>query len=151
MFIFFFYWSSIRKNFILMSLFLIFSNKIFMKKIIVVLQLQFLLISISCSFLIKKHFAARHGLGNGYLLGSILLSFYRLDYWGIQAGLLTPLTFARYRLSPLAAFTSGAYFLQNGRQLQWICEVYSANFKGIFLSPIVIMCLAVSNNWLLVL
>ena len=29
-------------------------------------------------------------------------------YWAIQAGLLTPLTFARHRLSPLAAFTSGA-------------------------------------------
>ena len=25
-------------------------------------------------------------------------------YWAIQAGLLTPLTFARHRLSPLAAF-----------------------------------------------
>ena len=33
-------------------------------------------------------------------------------YRAIQAGLLTPLTFARHRLSPLAAFTSGAYFLQ---------------------------------------
>ena len=38
------------------------------------------------------------------------------DYWAIQAGLLTPLTFARHRLSPLAAFTSGAYFLHNGRR-----------------------------------
>ena len=38
------------------------------------------------------------------------------SYWAIQAGLLTPLTFARHRLSPLAAFTSGAYFLHNGRQ-----------------------------------
>jgi len=28
-------------------------------------------------------------------------------YWAIQAGLLTPLTFARHHLSPLAAFTSG--------------------------------------------
>ena len=37
-------------------------------------------------------------------------------YWAIQAGLLTPLTFARHRLSPLAAFTSGAYFLHNGRR-----------------------------------
>ena len=34
----------------------------------------------------------------------------------VQAGLLTPLTFARHRLSPLAAFTSGAYFLHNGRR-----------------------------------
>ena len=37
-------------------------------------------------------------------------------YWAIQAGLLTPLTFARHRLSPLAAFTSGTYFLHNGRR-----------------------------------
>ena len=37
-------------------------------------------------------------------------------YWAIQVGLLTPLTFAWHRLSPLAAFTSGAYFLHNGRQ-----------------------------------
>ena len=37
-------------------------------------------------------------------------------YWAIQAGLLTPLTFARHRLSPLAAFTSGAYFPHNGRR-----------------------------------
>ena len=35
-------------------------------------------------------------------------------YWAIQAELLTPLTFARHRLSPLAAFTSGAYFLYTG-------------------------------------
>ena len=44
------------------------------------------------------------------------------------------LTFARHRLSPLAAFsfTSSAYFLHNGRQWQWICEFYTANFKGIF-------------------
>ena len=39
-----------------------------------------------------------------------------LLYWAIQAGLLTPLTFARHRLNPLAAFTSGAYFLHNGRR-----------------------------------
>ena len=38
------------------------------------------------------------------------------DYWAVQAGLLTPLTFAQHRLSPLAAFTSGAYFLHNGRR-----------------------------------
>ena len=36
--------------------------------------------------------------------------------WAVQAGLLTPLTFARHRLSPLAAFTSDAYFLHNGRR-----------------------------------
>ena len=37
-------------------------------------------------------------------------------YWAVQAGLLTPFTFARHRLSPLAAFTSGAYFLHTGRR-----------------------------------
>ena len=52
-------------------------------------------------------------------------------YWAVQAGLLTPLTIARHRLSPLAAFTSGAYFLHNGRR----CEFYTANFKGIFGGP----------------
>ena len=56
-------------------------------------------------------------------------------YWAIQAELLTPLTFARHRLSPLAAFTSGAYFLHNGRRWQWIWEFYTASFKGIFGSP----------------
>ena len=56
-------------------------------------------------------------------------------YWAVQAGLLTPLTFVWHRLSPLAAFTSGAYFLHNGRRWQWICEIYTANFKGIFGDP----------------
>ena len=37
------------------------------------------------------------------------------NYWAGLAGLLTPLTFTRHRLSPLAAYTSGAYFLRNGR------------------------------------
>ena len=72
-------------------------------------------------------------------------------YWAIQAGLLTPLIFARHRLSSLAAFTSGAYFLHNGRRWQWICEFYTANVKGIFLRHVVIMCLEISNNLLLVL
>ena len=58
-------------------------------------------------------------------------------YWAVQAGLLTPLTFARHRLSPLAAFTSGAYFLHNGRRWQWICEFYTTNLKGIFGTPVV--------------
>ena len=38
------------------------------------------------------------------------------DYWASQVGLLTPLTFAHHRLSPLAAFTFSVYFLHNGRQ-----------------------------------
>ena len=49
------------------------------------------------------------------------LNFF-LFYWVIQAGWLTPLTFAWHHLSPLAAFTSGAYFLHNGRRWQWICK-----------------------------
>ena len=36
-------------------------------------------------------------------------------YWAVQVGLLTSFTFARYRLSPMAAFTSGAYFLYSGK------------------------------------
>ena len=36
-----------------------------------------------------------------------------LYYWAVQAALLTPLTFAQHCLSPLAAFTSSAYFLHN--------------------------------------
>ena len=36
--------------------------------------------------------------------------------WAVQAGLLIPLTFAQHRLSPLAAFTSSAYFLHSGRR-----------------------------------
>ena len=56
-------------------------------------------------------------------------------YWVIHVGLLTPLTFARRRSSPLAAFTAGAYFLHNGRRWQRICEFYTANFQGIFWGP----------------
>ena len=46
----------------------------------------------------------------------ILVVTVYIMYWAIQAGLLTPLIFARHRLSLLAAFTSGAYFLHNGRR-----------------------------------
>ena len=65
---------------------------------------------------------------------TVYLPWHR-TYWAIQAGLLTPLTFAWHRLSPLAAFTFGAYFLHNGRRWQWILEFYTANFKGIFGGP----------------
>ena len=54
---------------------------------------------------------------------------------GGSGRLLTPLTFAWHHLSPLAAFTSSAYFLHNGRWWQWICKFYTANFKGIFGGP----------------
>ena len=40
-------------------------------------------------------------------------------YWVIQAGLLTPLTFAWRCLSPLAAFTSGAYFTMEGGDIEF--------------------------------
>ena len=49
------------------------------------------------------------GVGNSWVAQHLL-------YWAIQAGLLTPLTFAQHCLSPLAAFTAGAYFLHNGRR-----------------------------------
>ena len=49
----------------------------------------------------------------------------------ILAGLLTPLTFTRHRLSPLAAFTTGAYFLHNGRRLTvTFLEACSQNVSG---------------------
>ena len=35
-------------------------------------------------------------------------------YWAILAGLLTPLTFARHRLSPLAAFPVRTFFTLEG-------------------------------------
>ena len=35
-------------------------------------------------------------------------------YWVVQAGSLTPLTFTWHHISPVAVFTSSAYFLQNG-------------------------------------
>ena len=59
------------------------------------------------------------------------------DYtcWAVQAGLLTPFTFTRRRLSPLRAFTYGAYLFLNGRRWQWIGESYTANFKGYFEDP----------------
>ena len=53
--------------------------------------------------------------------------------WSSSGGLLTPLTFAWHHLSPLAAFTFGAYFLHSGQQWQWIC---TASFKGIFGGPL---------------
>ena len=64
----------------------------------------------------------------------LLLTFHTshsCSYWAVQAGLLTPLSFTRHRSSLLAAFTSGAHFHRNGRWWQWICEFYTANFKGI--------------------
>ena len=35
---------------------------------------------------------------------------------GDSCGVVNSLDFSRHRLSPLAAFTSGAYFLHNGRR-----------------------------------
>ena len=85
-----------------------------------------------------------HALGKAHIhstpslrsfLNVVLKTVQWWQYWAVQAGLLTLLTFARHRLSPLAAFTSGAYILYNGRRWQWICEFYTVNFKGIFGGP----------------
>ena len=54
---------------------------------------------------------------------------YSLVYWVIQAGLLTPLTFARHRLSPVAAFTSDAYFLHTANFKAFL-EARSHNVSG---------------------
>ena len=46
---------------------------------------------------------------------SWLFSFGRCEYWANQAGLLTPLTFARYRLSPLLLLlTVRTFFTMEG-------------------------------------
>ena len=59
----------------------------------------------------------------------------------IQAVLLTPLTFARHRLSPLAAFTSGAYFVhKEGGD----CEI--ANFTLLTLKAFLEALSHVSGN-----
>ena len=52
---------------------------------------------------------------NNVVYGDQIHEMNSVVYWAIQAGLLTPLTFVRHRLSPLDAFTSGVYFLHNGR------------------------------------
>ena len=69
----------------------------------------------------------------------------------VQAGLLTPLTFARQRLSPLAAFTSGAYLLHNGRRDSEFVNFTLPTLKAFLEACSHIMCLAISNNLLLVL
>ena len=51
---------------------------------------------------------------------------------GGSGAIVNSLDFAWHCLNLLAAFTSSAYFLHNGRQWQWICEFYIANFKDIF-------------------
>ena len=73
------------------------------------------------------------------------------SYWAVQAGLLTPLTFAWHRLSPLAAFTSGAYFLRNGRRVTVNLRILHCQLYKHFWRPVLRMCLATSNNLLLVL
>ena len=64
-------------------------------------------------------------------MGLHLYMYAQALYWAVQMGLLTPLTFARHCLSPLAAFTSGVYF-HHGRWWQSICKFYTANFNDIF-------------------
>ena len=62
----------------------------------------------------------------------------RETFWAVHAGLLTPLTFTRHRLSPLAAFTSGAYFQSsqwkavtvNSPALKACLKAHSQNVSG---------------------
>ena len=55
-------------------------------------------------------------MGGGYesYVFNVPHTFFVLWSWAVQAWLLTPLTFAWHRLSPLAAFTSGVYFFHDG-------------------------------------
>ena len=55
------------------------------------------------------------GMNKVYCYCCYLLPIFVTAHWAVQAGLLTPLTFARDLLSFLVAFTSGAYFLHSGR------------------------------------
>ena len=64
------------------------------------------------------------GLHWACLVCKCLTSFWTIaSYWAVQMGLLTPLTFAWHCLSPLAAFTSSAYFLHNVQtvNLRFLC------------------------------
>ena len=84
--------------------------------------------------LVLYHFAA----SNFIVTMSVILCISALVLLGGSGRviiILTPLTFAWHCLSPLAVFTSSAYFLHNERQWQWICGFYRANFKGIFGDP----------------
>ena len=49
--------------------------------------------------------------------------------------IVNSLDFDPASLNSLGRFTCGAYLLQNERRWQWICKVYTANFKGIFEGP----------------
>ena len=48
----------------------------------------------------------------------------RFPAWAVQAGAVNSLDVSRHRLSPLVAFTSGAYFLHNVEG----CDSEFANF-----------------------
>ena len=58
----------------------------------------------------RKLGAWTYNINNVQLSHWSVISLHHTGSWAIQAGLLTPLIFARHCLSPLAAFTSGAYF-----------------------------------------
>ena len=57
------------------------------------------------------------------LTNNLTLMFSSLShrYWAVKAGLLTPLTFARHSLSPLAAFTSvRTFFTMEGGDSEFV-------------------------------
>ena len=84
----------------------------------------------SAGIRLTNHHAFHHGglrsivCGTNYSLQLSLpwmessIGQFLYDSWAVQARWLIPLTFIPHCLSHLAAFTSGAYFLQNGRQWQ---------------------------------
>ena len=67
---------------------------------------------------------------------SVLLQHNPVWVLVVQTGLLTPLNFTWHRLSPLTAFTSGVYFLHNGRQCQWICKFTVPALEAFYVSDI---------------
>ena len=66
-----------------------------------------------------------------------------LNILGSSVGVVNSLVFyfTQHRLRPLAVFTSGMYFLHNGRWWQWIHEVTAPTLKA-FLRPTVRVWLA---------
>ena len=70
-------------------------------------------------------------------------------YWAVQAGLLTPLIFARHHLSPLVAFTFLCVLSSQWKAVT--VNLWILHCQRHFWRPVVRMCLATSNNLLLVL
>ena len=84
-------------------------------------------------------------------LGLVFCEISDHSYWAIQAGLLTPLTFARHCLSPLAAFAFQCVLSSQWKVVTVNLRILHCQLSRHIWRPIVRMCLAMSNNLLLML